>query len=394
MSIAAAIGRCVMDRSNVVLQANPLANYRTFQAEIDAAVARVVCSGRYILGPETEAFEKEFARYLGVRFAIGTGSGTEALHLALRACGIGPGDQVITVSHTAVATVAAIELCGATSVLVDVDRRSLTMDPACIESALTARTKAIVPVHLYGLPADLNPILEIAHNHGLRVIEDCAQAHGAMYRERRVGAWGDIAAFSFYPTKNLGAIGDGGLVATNDTDLAEQARLLRQYGWRKRYVSEAAGWNTRLDELQAAILRAKLPGLDTDNEKRRRLANLYNQMLTDTTVTTPEEMPDRQHVYHLYAIRCLRRDALVAFLNTRGVRTLVHYPVPIHLQPAYVGRVVVVGSLAESEQAAQEVLSLPMYPELEASDVKQVAGHIREFYGQVKNKRCDYEAEQ
>jgi dTDP-4-amino-4,6-dideoxygalactose transaminase len=372
-----------VNHPHTILQANPLASYLAHQADIDAAVARVLHSGRYILGPETAAFEEEFARYLGARYAVGVGSGTEALHLALVACGVGPGDEVITVSHTAVATVAAIELCGAAPVLVDIEPRSFTLDPARIEPALTARTRAIVPVHLYGQPADLDPILALARQYNLRVIEDCAQAHGAVYRGRRVGTWGDIAAFSFYPTKNLGAIGDGGLVATNDERLAGQARLLRQYGWRQRYVSDVPGWNTRLDELQAAILRARLPGLDADNAQRQRLAALYHERLAGMPVIMPEELPDRCHVYHLYVIRCPRRDELAVYLGEQGIGTQIHYPVPIHLQPAYSGRVSPAGALPVTEQAAQEILSLPLYPELAADDVETVAQHIRRFYGQA-----------
>ncbi len=251
--------------------ANPHAQYLSHQTEIDAAIAAALGGNRYILGPQTQAFEQEFAAYLNVRYASGVGSGTEALHIAIRACGLGPGDEIITVAHTAVATVAAIELAGATPVLVDIDPVTYTIDPDKIEAAITPRTKAIIPVHLYGAAANLDPIVDLARRHSLKVIEDCAQAHGARYvADRAVGSYGDVACFSFYPTKNLGAIGDGGLVATNDPIIAENLNLLRQYGWRERYVSEIAGWNTRLDELQAAILRVKLRHLDEDNDKRRR----------------------------------------------------------------------------------------------------------------------------
>lgn len=365
----------------MIPQANPRAQYKSHQQEIDQAIARVLDRGRYILGEETAAFEREFAAYLGVRFGIGVGSGTEAIHLALRACGVGPGDEVITVSHTAAATVAAIELCGATPVLVDIDPRAFTLDPARLPAAITPRTKAILPVHLYGQSADLEPILDIAHRAGVRVIEDCAQSHGATYRGKRTGAWGDMACFSFYPTKNLGAIGDGGLVATDDPQLAENARLLREYGWRQRYVSEIGGWNTRLDELQAAILRVKLRALDADNARRRHLASLYDELLADSPVSTPQAMPYGQHVYHLYVVRSPsgRRDELQAFLRERGIGTLVHYPVPIHLQPAYRGRLGDVGTLPETERAAREILSLPMFPELTEAEVHQVAEAVRAF---------------
>ncbi len=360
--------------------ANPRAQYLSHQAEIDAAIAAALDGNRYILGPQTQAFEQEFAAYLGVRYASGVGSGTEALHLAIRACSLGPGDEIITVAHTAVATVSAIELAGATPVLVDIDPASYTIDPAKIEKAITPRTKAIIPVHLYGGAADLNPIVDLARRHDLKVIEDCAQAHGTRYasHDRLVGSFGDVACFSFYPTKNLGAIGDGGLVATDDPTIAENLNLLRQYGWRERYVSEVAGWNTRLDELQAAILRVKLRHLDEDNDRRRALAAIYDEQLAGV-VTLPIEPMNTRHVYHLYVIRHPRRDALMRFLRERGIGAAIHYPVPIHLQPAYRGRLGDIGSLPETERAAQEIVSLPMYPELGEDNVRAVTQAIREF---------------
>jgi dTDP-4-amino-4,6-dideoxygalactose transaminase len=278
-----------------------------------------------------------------------------------------------------VATVSAIDLCGATPVLVDIDPRFFTLDPVHLETAITPRTRAIIPVHLYGQAADLRPILDIARRFGLRVIEDCAQAHGAIYEGRRVGAWGDMAVFSFYPTKNLGAIGDGGLVATNDGHLAEGVRLLREYGWRERYISNIPGWNSRLDELQAAILRVKLRYLDEENAHRRRLALLYHERLADTPAQVPKERAGSQHVYHLYVIRNSQRDDLSAFLRGYGVGTLIHYPASIHRQPAYAQRVCVVGSLAESDRAACEVLSLPLYPELGVVAINRIAGLVRGF---------------
>jgi dTDP-4-amino-4,6-dideoxygalactose transaminase len=369
--------------SSVIPAANPQAQYVSHQAEIDAAIAAALGGNRYILGPQTQAFEQEFAAYLGVRYASGVGSGTEALHVAIRACGLGPGDEIITVAHTAVATVAAIELAGATPVLVDIDPVTYTIDPDRIEAAITPRTKAIIPVHLYGAAASLNPIVDLARRHNLRVIEDCAQAHGARYaaRDRVVGSYGDVSCFSFYPTKNLGAIGDGGLVATNDPAIAENLNLLRQYGWRERYVSEIAGWNTRLDELQAAILRVKLRHLDEDNDKRRQLAASYDEQLAGV-VTLPAEPVNTRHVYHLYVIRHPQRDALMQFLRERGIGTAIHYPVPIHLQPAYRGRLGDASSLPETERAAREIVSLPMYPELSEKDVGTVAQAIREFAAQ------------
>ncbi len=359
-----------------LLPSNPKANYLAHKDEIDAAVARVLDSGWYIRGQEVTAFENEFAAYIGVRFAIGVGSGTEALHLALRACGIGGGDEVITVSHTAVAGVAAIELCGATPVLVDIDLNTFTIDPNRIESAITQRTRAVIPVHLYGHPADMESIMSVAHRYELRVIEDCAQSHGAVYKGQTTGAWGDIAAFSFYPTKNLGTIGDGGMVVTNDPELAEQVRLLQEYGWRQRYISELPGLNSRLDELQAAILRVKLRYLDEENQKRQALAKIYYGVLSATSLTLPACVLKASHIYHQYVVRSEHRESLREFLRKRGISTLIHYPVPIHHQPAYQGRVRRAGSMVNTEMVAEEIISLPMYPELTSEQVHQVAEAI------------------
>ena len=359
--------------------ANPYAQYLAHQADIDAAIARVLHGGRYILGEETSAFEREFADYVGTAHGIGVGSGTEALHLALRAAGVGPGDEVLTVSHTAVATVAAIELCGADPVLVDIEPTEFIIDATQLEEHISPRTKAVVPVHLYGQPADLAPVLEIAGRYGLRVIEDCAQAHGATYRGRRVGSWGDLGCFSFYPTKNLGALGDGGMVVTSSDQLAEHARRLREYGWADRYVSVMAGWNSRLDELQAAVLRVKLRTLDLDNRARQRLAECYDGWLRNAGVTVPVRREDRTHVYHLYVIRSARRDALREFLAGRGISTLIHYPVPVHLQAAYAGRLSGRDDLARSERAASEILSLPLFPELTESEVETVSDAVLAF---------------
>jgi dTDP-4-amino-4,6-dideoxygalactose transaminase len=348
----------------MLLCSNPRAQYLSYKAEIDAAIARVLDRGRYILGEEVAAFESEFAAFLGAKEAIGVASGTDALHIALRACGIGPGDEVITVSHTAVATIAAIELCGARPVLVDVRPDTYTIDPARLEAAIGGATKAIVPVHLYGHPADIADVLAIAQRHGLKVIEDCAQAHGAMVGTRRVSTWGDAGCFSFYPTKNLGALGDGGAVVTNDRAVAHNARLLREYGWSERYVSSKAGWNSRLDELQAAVLRIKLRHLDGDNAARRRIASAYAQGLEGTGVLLPQEVRGATHVYHLYVVRVNERDRLLEHLRKNDIGALIHYPVPVHLQPAYSGRLAGHDQLPETERAAREVLSLPMYPEL------------------------------
>jgi dTDP-4-amino-4,6-dideoxygalactose transaminase len=365
----------------MIVCGNPQAQYLAHKAEIDAAILRVLEKGWYILGDEVRAFEAEFANYVGVKHGIGVGSGTEALHIALAACGIGPGDEVITVSHTAVATVAAIELAGATPMLVDIEPDYYTLDPARLEAAISPHTKAVIPVHLYGQPADLAPILEIARRHSIRVIEDCAQAHGAMYGERRVGAWGDIACFSFYPTKNLGALGDGGMVVSNDSALAERARLLREYGWAERYVSHIPGWNSRLDEVQAAVLRVKLRYLDTDNATRARQAQDYDQALRGTQLTTPKRRLDATHVYHLYVSRCSERDGLQTWLKARGVGAFIHYAVPIHLQPAYQGRLRGRDDLPETERAACQVLSLPIYPELSEMELQRVTETVLSFWG-------------
>lgn len=369
-----------MSTPTQLLPSNPKANYLAHKDEIDAAIARVLESGWYILGQEVTAFENEFAAYIGVRFGIGVGSGTEALHLALLACGIGAGDEVITVSHTAVATVAAIELCGATLVLVDIDLNTYTIDPNQIESVITQRTKAIIPVHLYGHPADMDSIMGLAHHYHLWVIEDCAQSHGASYKGRKTGAWGHIAAFSFYPTKNLGAIGDGGMVVTDDPKLAERVRLLREYGWRQRYISEFAGLNSRLDELQAAILRVKLRYLDEENQKRQTLAKVYDDALSATTLTLPKCAPGATHVYHQYVVRSESRESLREFLKERGIGTLIHYPVPVHRQPAYQGRVRCAGSMVNTDMAAKGVLSLPMYPELTPEQVHYISEMILSWY--------------
>jgi dTDP-4-amino-4,6-dideoxygalactose transaminase len=369
-----------MTPPRVLPTADPRAAYQAAAEEIQAAIRRVLESGRYILGPEVEAFEAEFAAYLGAAQTVAVASGTDALELALRAAGVGPGGRVITVANTASATVAAIELAGARAVLVDVDPRTMTMDPAALERRLAAprdpALKAVVPVHLYGHPADLPRIMDIARRHGLAVIEDCAQAHGAVIRGRRVGTWGDAAAFSFYPTKNLGAIGDGGAVATNDPRLAEQVRLLRQYGWRERYVSELAGKNSRLDELQAAILRVKLSRLDADNRKRQTLAGQYLRGLAGRRLVLPETAAGCEHVWHQFVVRTPEREALRLHLAGAGILTSVLYPVPIHRQPAYRDDQL---QLPVTEQACRELLCLPMHPGLETADVDAVCRQIADW---------------
>ena len=361
----------------LLLPADPRANYGAHRAEIVDAIHRVLESGAYILGPEVAAFEQEFARYLGVQDAVGVANGTDALQLALRAGGFGAGDVVLTVAHTAVATVAAIELVGALPLLVDIDPRTLTIDVNCLADTLKRyqhpRPKAVIPVHLYGNPADLPAIMEIARRHDLFVLEDCAQAHGAALHGKKAGAWGQAAAFSFYPTKNLGAIGDGGAVVSNDPAFSERLRMLRQYGWRQRYISEFPGLNSRLDEIQAAILRVKLKYLDAENHRRQELASRYNALLSETPLVLPQQRRETEHVYHQYVVRVEQRDALRAFLQEHGVSTLIHYPVPVHKQPAYQGRIMLAGpGLPATERACQEIVSLPMHPQLTDEQVETV----------------------
>ncbi|MBI3761786.1 MAG: DegT/DnrJ/EryC1/StrS family aminotransferase [Chloroflexi bacterium] len=353
-------------------QANPRANYEAYREEIDAAVRRALESGRYIHGPEVEAFEREFATFLGVPHAVAVASGTEALWLALRALNVGPGDDVIAVSLTAVATVAAIVETGARPVMVDVCADDLTLDPARFAAAISPRTKVVIPVHLYGQAARLKEICAIAEKAGLAVLEDCAQAHGAACEGRAVGSWGRLGAFSFYPTKNLGAIGDGGAVVTSDPSLAERLRLLREYGWRERYVSAIHGWNSRLDELQAAILRVKLLHLTADNGRRTGIAAEYTRALAATDVIPPPTFADRTTVYHQYVVRHPQRDPLRELLAARGIGTAIHYPVPIHLQDAYRHFGAGPGSLPVTERATAELISLPIYPELSEREVKEV----------------------
>jgi len=363
-------------------QTDPKAGYLAARDEIDAAVRRVLESGWYILGKEVEAFEAEFAAFVGPGMhAVGVANGTDALVLALRALGVGPGDGVVTVSHTAVATVAAVELAGAVPVLADIDACH-GLDPQRFADALAAApvpVKAVIPVHLYGQPADLTPILETARSRGIAVLEDCSQAHGAAIGGRRVGTFGDVAAYSLYPTKNLGALGDGGVLATGDARLAERLRMLREYGWRQRYVSEIAGTNTRLDEMQAAILRAKLRRLAADDARRRAIADAYDAALAGLPAEPPRRRPGTTHVFHQYVVRRPDRDAVRAALQARGIGTGIHYPVPVHLQPAYAGRVALgPGGLPATEAAAREVFSLPMFPQLTDAQVARVADALRE----------------
>jgi dTDP-4-amino-4,6-dideoxygalactose transaminase len=369
----------------MIPQTNPKAAYLAHKQEIDDAIQRVLESGWYIMGQEVATFESEFAQYIDVDHAIGVANGTDALELALRALDIGPGDGVFTVSHTAVATASAIERCGATPVFVDIDPHTYTLDPNKLEAALASdhcqtlglRPAAVIPVHLYGHAAEMPAILSIARRHGLSVIEDCAQAHGASLEGRRLGSWGDLAAFSFYPTKNLGALGDGGAVVTTDEVMAERVRSLRQYGWAERYISRTVGVNSRLDELQAAILRVRLRYLDADNARRQAIAARYDRLLIGLDLALPTVSPHVEHVYHQYVVRTPHRDALQSWLKSQGVGTLVHYPQAIHQQPAYADRLSSAGPLSCSEEAAAHVLSLPIYPELTDAQIENVAATLR-----------------
>jgi len=332
--------------------------------EIHEAMDRVLRSGRFILGPEVEAFEKEVAAHLGVNYAVGVNSGTDALIIALRSLGIGPGDEVITTPFTFFATAEAISMVGARPVFVDIDPVTFNLDPALIPPAITPRTKAILPVHLYGHAADMDPILEIARTHGLKVIEDVAQAFGGRYKGRELGSLGNAAAFSFFPTKNLGGLGDGGLIATNDPEVAEKARMLRAHGARKKYYNEMLGYNSRLDALQAAVLRVKLKVVDEWNVRRREVAALYNKALAGIErLLLPSEQPYAYHVYHQYTVRVLagHRDAVRQRLSHAGIGTMVYYPLPVHRLPMYAQPE---GSFRQAEQAVREVLSLPMSPGL------------------------------
>lgn len=353
--------------------------YQAHRDEIDGAIRGVLDASWFILGAQGEAFEREFAAYLGVPHAIGCNSGYDALVLALRALGIGAGDEVLTVAHTAVATAVAISATGATPVFCDIDPHTYVMNPADAARRVTGRTRAIVPVHLYGQSAPMGAIMDLAKAHQLKVVEDCAQSHGAKWEGRMTGTIGDAAAFSFYPTKNLGAFGDGGAVVTSDPEVARTAAMVRNYGWEpgRRYVSEVRGINSRLDEIQAAILRVRLRHLDAANAARGRLAAMYDSALAGIDgLQVPHRDPSSTHVFHLYVVRHPRRDQIVADLAALRIGTHVHYPMPVHRQPAYLDHGYAEGSLPITEQAAREIMSLPMYPELPEADVDAVVDAI------------------
>lgn len=355
------------------------AQYHSIKNEIDAAVSSTLESGHFILGPQVAKFEESVASYLGVKHAIGLASGTDALVIALRALNIGEGDEVIIPAYTFFATAGTVMSVGAKPVIVDVDPQSYQIDVSKIEAAITSKTKAIIPVHLYGHPSEMNPILEIARKHDLRVIEDNAQGFGAEYLGKKTGSFGDIGCLSFFPTKNLGAYGDGGAVVTNDPALAERMRMLRTHGWKKKYYSEEVGYNSRLDALQAAILQTKLPYLDAWNEKRRELSKRYNEHLSPLGIVTPVERNWAKHVYHLYIIRVEKRDELQAFLRQKGVASEVYYPLPPHLAEPCRKFGYKEGNFPHAEKAAKETLALPLYPELTLEQQDEVIAAVKEF---------------
>ncbi len=349
------------------------AQYTGIKNEVDAAVLGILESCQFTLGSEVAAFEEEFSTYCQAEYGIGVNTGTSALHLALLAAGIGHNDEVITVPFTFVATVAAIYYTGAKPVFVDIDPRTFTIDVKAIEGAITERTKAILPVHLYGQPADMDPILDIAKRHGLVVIEDAAQAHGAEYKGRRVGSIGDMGCFSFYPGKNLGAYGEGGMVVTNNADYTRTIRMLRDWGAEQKYQHVLKGYNYRLEGIQGAVLRVKLRHLEAWTEARRAVAANYNALFSDSEVQTPEAMSYARHVYHIYAIRTQQRSEWQQALQAKGIQTGIHYPIPVHLLPAYADLGYIQGDFPHSEQAANEVLSLPMFPELSRAQCEEVS---------------------
>ncbi len=370
----------------VILTADPGAGYQALKEEIDAAIRSVLDGQAYILGEAVSRFETEFAQYVGVQHGVGVNNGTDAIHLALRALDIGPGDEVITVSHTAVATVAAIRMAGAMPVLADVHPITRTIDPAAAGALITSRTKAIIAVHLYGQPADVDALLLLCEKHGLALVEDCAQAHAARWKGSMVGSFGRLAAFSFYPTKNLGAIGDAGMIVTRDSALAVKLRLVRQYGWEKPQYSIIEGWNSRMDPLQAAILSVKLRHLNDHTARRRKLAQRYNEHLKDLPIRLPAEGETTTHVYHLYVIELqdnATRDALRVHLAGRGIMAGIHYELGVHEQPAYRDRIRT-GTMAVTERLARTVLSLPLYPELTDQDQQRVSDAVQSFFAQRK----------
>ena len=362
----------------MILCADPSAQFKSYQSEIEKAVLTVIRGNCYVLGEEVSLLEQEFADYIGTTAAIGVANGTDAIELALRALEIGPGDEVITVSHTAVATVAAIEATGADAVLVDVEPEYYTLNPNQLEEVFSVKTRAIIAVHLYGQSANLGAIKDFCQIKNIFLVEDASQAHGAKYQGKRLGSIGDIGCFSCYPTKNLGAIGDAGLITTKDTDLATKIRMLREYGWKNR-ISEFSGRNSRLDELQAAVLRIKLKYLDADNFKRCQLAEYYTNQLSELPIQLPTIRKKSESVFHLFVIQVGNRQALLEYLKEEGIQAGVHYSVPIHLQPAYQDRILTANDMSITENLTENIISLPMYPELSMNDVKKIVDVLKKF---------------
>ena len=354
--------------------------YKNIKKDIHNAIEQTLKQAQFILGSPVQDFEQKFAQYTQTKYAVGVASGTDALFLALQALDIGEGDEVITAANTFIATVLSISRTGADPVLVDIDPKTHTIDALKIEPKITSKTKAVIPVHLFGQMANMVLIRKIAHKYSLKVIEDACQAHGSEYRGRKAGSWGDLGCFSFYPAKNLGAYGDGGIVVTQNKNLYQKLSMLREYGQKRKYYHQIKGYNSRLDTLQAAVLSVKLPYLDKWNESRRSSAHLYNNLLSDSKVITPEEAPLSKHVYHLYVIRTPRRKELKKYLETNGILCGIHYPLPVHLQPAFLDLGYKKGDFPITEKYAQELLSLPMYPELTKDQIRYVAKKIKEFF--------------
>lgn len=362
----------------MILCSDPREQYLAYKRLIDKAVIKTFDSGKYILGDNVELFENEFSNYLGTKFGVGVANGTDAIEIALRALEIGPNDEVITVSHTANATVSAIECVGAKPVLVDIDDKYFGIDESKIENSITKKTKAIIAVHLYGQSLKIDHIKKICKKHSLFLIEDVAQAHGATFKQKRLGSFGDISTFSFYPTKNLGAIGDGGFIATSNENLFNRCKNIREYGWKNRN-SILKGRNSRLDEIQAAILLVKLKNLDQDNEKRKKIAIIYND-LESQDIITPRIRPHSDHVYHLYVCKAVNRDKLIEFLNSRNIFPGIHYPLAVHMQNAYQDKIKLQNPLNITEEICKQIISLPMYPQLSLTKAKFVRNSILDFY--------------
>ena len=369
-----------ISNSKMILCSNPKAQYLAHKDEIDSAIKAVLSKGQLILGENVYAFEKEFSEYIGSKYCIGVGSGTDALFLAMYAMGLGPGDEVIAPSHTATATIAAISMTGATPILVDIDPIYHTIDPFSISQSITPKTKAVIVVHMYGQAADMDEIVSIIRQNNLRLIEDCAQAPGATHKNRHVGNIGDVGCFSFYPTKNLGALGDAGAIVTSNPSLANKISMLREYGWDKKRISQYSGFNSRLDEIQAAVLRVKLKYLDKDNAKRIALAKKYGKELNQLPLDSVPLRKQCKHIYHLYVIGVDQRDTLVTNLKLIGITAGIHYPVPVHMMPAYKKLTKGGLSLDNTENISKRVLSLPIYPELTESDQNQVINNLKKFF--------------